>query len=251
MAIMEKTTGSVTLRDGKIAAYTRLCSGYESVVILVHGFFNNKDAYLFEKIAEMFAKKRDVISYDLRGHGKSTGLFTWMAKEPDDLGEIVSLAKACGYRRVAAAGFSVGAGIAIIEGSRNKDIDAVIAVSPPYAFWQIDAHFWEPEMFADLLLNLGPKGKGKGVRPGNIFSKKISPRAVIHHISPKPLLLIHGEKDWLIKPHHSQKLHDAAGEPKETVIVKNGGHAEKMFNDDAEGFEKICVGWLDRAEGLV
>jgi len=235
--------GLLTLRDGKRLAYDHHRNGHTHCIVLVHGFFNNKDAYLFAQIAKMFAKDYDVISYDLRGHGKSSGLFTWTAKEPDDLGEVVAFAKSRGYARITAVGFSLGAAISIVEGSRNKDIDAVIAVSPPTKFWDINMHFWEPEMLADLKLNLGPKGKGKGIRPGNIFAKKIAPIDVMDAYATKPLLLVHGERDWLIKSHHSKKL-SAANEKVEAIFVKNGGHAEKMFDDDAEGFEKICGDWL-------
>src|SRR5205823_1620387 len=118
------------------------------------------------------------------------------------------------YKKIGVIGFSMGAAAALIEASRNRAIRSVIAVSAPSDCNRIDFHFWESEMLNDLKLNIGPKGKGKGVRPGSPFGSKIKPLDIVAKISPTPVLFLHGEKDWLIKSRHSQKLYAAASEPK-------------------------------------
>ncbi|MCG2712406.1 MAG: alpha/beta hydrolase, partial [Candidatus Omnitrophica bacterium] len=142
----------------KIAFDTYMC-GHDYVIVLAHGFYNNKDAYLFKNIAKALAEYYDVIAFDFRGHGKSSGLFSWTAEEHNDLATVVKYAKEQNYKRVGVIGFSLGAAVALIESSRNRSIDSVIAVSAPFDFWQINFHFWEPEMLNDLKLNLGMKGK--------------------------------------------------------------------------------------------
>ncbi|MBU1043588.1 MAG: alpha/beta hydrolase [Candidatus Omnitrophica bacterium] len=238
----------ITLKtfDRQTIALDHYRNGFKKVVVLAHGFYNNKDAYLFKAIAAELAKYYDVLVFDFRGHGKSTGLFSWTADEPKDLSVVLAYAKEQGYDQVGIVGFSLGAAVAIIEASHNRIINSVIAVSAPFDFWQINFHFWEPEMLSDLKLNLGIKGKGKGVRPGNILKKKIKPIDVVSKIAPVPIYFIHGEKDWIIKPKHSEKLFEKALDPKKLLIIQQAGHAEKIFDSNPNQFIQECVQWFEQ-----
>ncbi|MDP2921382.1 MAG: alpha/beta fold hydrolase [Candidatus Omnitrophota bacterium] len=227
--------------DGKRIALIHIKRGFSKVVIIAHGFYNNKDTVLFRGIADAFSKEYDVIIFDFRGHGKSSDVFTWTAHEQKDLRAIIAYAKVNHYEKIGVIGFSFGAAIALIEASFRKNIDSVIAVSTPADLGSIDYHFWEKEMWEDLKLNFGIKGRGKGVRPGNPSLEKIRPLDIVDKISPAPILFIHGEKDWLIKPRHSQRLFEKAKPPKSLTIIKDGGHAERMFDVFPDQFMKICL----------
>ena len=232
-------------QDGESIAVDHHSCGFKQVVVLAHGFYNNKDAYLFKNIARKLTEHYDVISFDFRGHGKSSGLFSWTSYEPNDLAVVIDYAKDQGYEQVGVMGFSLGAAVSIIEASRNKNIDSVIAVSAPTDFWQINFHFWEPEMLNDLKLNLGIKGKGKFIRPGNFLKRKIKPIDVVSKIAPVPIYFVHGGKDWIIKSTHSEKLFQQAQEPKKLLIIDEAGHAEKIFDSSPDEFIKACVAWFD------
>ena len=232
---------SVMTEDKKRIALFHIKRGFSKVIIIAHGFYNNKDTVLFRKIADTFSKEYDVIMFDFRGHGKSGGVFTWTAHEQKDLSAVTSYAKEHHYAKIGVIGFSFGAATALIEASRHQNIDSVIAVSPPADLKKIDYHFWEKDMWEDLKLNFGVKGRGKGVRPGNPSLKKIRPLDIVDKISPTPVLFIHGEKDWLIKPRHSQYLFDRAKDPKAIKIIKDGGHAERIFDAFPDRFMKICL----------
>ena len=232
-------------QDSEIIALNHHRCGSKQVIVLAHGFYNNKDAFLFKNIAKKLAAYYDLISFDFRGHGKSSGLFSWTSEEPNDLAAVLAYAKDQGYEQVGVVGFSLGAAVTIIEASRSKIIDSVIAVSAPFDFWQINFHFWEPEMFNDLKLNLGMKGKGKFIRSGNFLGKKIKPIDVVSKIAPVPIYFMHGEKDWIIKPEHSKKLFKKARDPKKLLIIDEAGHAEKIYDDNPEEFIKECVAWFD------
>ena len=91
------------------------------------------------------------------------------------------------------------------------------------------------------MLNFGAKGRGKGIRPGSPSLQKIRPIDIVDKISPTPVQFIHGEKDWLVKPSHSQRLFDKAKDPKVLTIIKDGGHAERMFDVFPDQFMKICL----------
>lgn len=239
-------TNMLKTADGYQIAFDHYKQGNSSVVILSHGFFNNKDAYLFKSMAEKFSLHFDVISFDYRGHGKSNGLFSWTSNETEDLRTVIAFAKQYGYEKIGVIGFSLGGAIALIEASENGDIDTVISVSAPFDFWKINYRFWEREMFNDLMLNLGPKGKGKGIRPGNPFLPKIKPIDVVDKVSPRPVLFVHGRNDWLIYFEHSEKLFQKAKEPKNIIFVDDAGHAEKIFDEKPDEFMNICTDWFTK-----
>jgi fermentation-respiration switch protein FrsA (DUF1100 family) len=55
-----------------------------------------------------------------------------------------------------------------------------------------------------------------------------SPEASVRRLSPIPLLLIHGEDDVMVPPHHSQRLYDLAAQPKELWTVPGAGHIQAL-----------------------
>jgi fermentation-respiration switch protein FrsA (DUF1100 family) len=79
------------------------------------------------------------------------------------------------------------------------------------------------------------------MRPGSPALQKTRPIDIVHKISPVPVLFLHGERDWLVKPSHSQRLFDRAKDPKAMTIIEDGGHAERIFDDFPEDFMKICL----------
>ncbi|MDO8675022.1 MAG: alpha/beta fold hydrolase, partial [Candidatus Omnitrophota bacterium] len=231
----------VMTEDGKRIAFSHVKGGFSKVVIIAHGFYNNKDTVLFKKISDAFSKEYDVIAFDFRGHGKSSDVFTWTAFEQKDLRAIAAFAKENKYEKIGVIGFSLGAAIALIEASLHQNIDSVIAVSSPADLGSINFHFWEKDMWEDLKLNFGFKGWGKGVRSGSPSLQKVRPSDIVDKISPTPVLFLHGEKDWLVKTRHSQFLFAKAKGPKALTIIKDGGHAERMFDAAPDQFMKICL----------
>ena len=238
----------VMTEDGKRIALFHIKGGFSKVVIIAPGFYNNKDTVLFRSMADAFSKEFDVIVFDFRGHGKSSDVFTWTALEQKDLRAITVYAKENKYEKIGVIGFSLGAAITLIEASFHQNIDSVIAVSSPADLGKIDFHFWERDMWRDLMLNFGVKGRGKGVRSGSVALQKIRPRDVVDKISPTPVLFLHGEKDWLVKLSHSQLLFEKSKDPKVLTIMEDGGHAERMFDAFPDKFMKIC---LDRFKGTL
>ncbi len=231
----------VMTEDGKRIAFSHIKRGFSEVIIIAPGFYNNKDTFLFKRMADAFSKEYDVIVFDFRGHGKSGGVFTWTALEQKDLRAITAYAKENHYAKIGVIGFSLGAAIALIEASCHQNIDSVIAVSSPADIGSINYHFWERDMWKDLMLNFGAKGRGKGIRPGSLSLQKTRPIDIVDKISPVPVLFLHGGKDWLVKASHSQRLFDRAKDPKALTIIKDGGHAERIFDEFRDQFMKICL----------
>ena len=149
--------------DGVSVAVNHYDNSRESVLVIAHGWFMTKDTKPFKTMSEDFFKHHDVITMDFRGHGKSSGLYTFTAKEPLDLKAVVDFAKEK-YAKVFVIGFSLGGATAVIHAAEQKDIDGLIAVSAPARFDRIENHFWRPEAFIPTIQKWDFK-ENRNVRP--------------------------------------------------------------------------------------
>ncbi len=75
----------------------------------------------------------------------------------------------------------------------------------------------------------------------NGFSE-VSPLRWVDRISPRPILLIHGEKDDLVPVEHAFNLYKQAREPKELVIIPGAGHRLR-FEEKAI---TTALNWLEK-----
>ena len=57
-------------KDNTKIAVNHYSQGFESVLIVVPGWYMTKDSKAFSDISESFAEKLDVLTMDCRGHGK-------------------------------------------------------------------------------------------------------------------------------------------------------------------------------------
>ncbi|MBI2094391.1 MAG: alpha/beta fold hydrolase [Candidatus Omnitrophica bacterium] len=209
-------------------------------LIICHGFFKSKETVIFQQLASRLAGDQDVICMDFRGHGVSGGEFTFSAREDADLAAVLAWARVR-YPRLRVMGFSLGGAIAINTLSKQPDgVEALIAVSAPAAFGDIEFKFWTPEVIRTGIQGLG---RGAGCRPGNPFIKKDRPIDCVVHLEGMPLLFIHGTKDAIVGVQHSHRLFAAAKQPKHLEIVNGGSHAEALFRDDPEGFIQMITTW--------
>lgn len=236
------TVSHVVTSDGQRIALDHYRGGHRSVVVIVHGFFNSKNAVLMQALAGELLPKWDVIVMDLRGHGHSTGLFTWTALEDRDVIAVLEYARTR-YPKTGVVGFSLGAAISLIVASRTDLIDSLVSVSAPTKFSKIEFHFWRLDPENDILYNLKEGRIGKGVRPGPFWLKKEGPIAVVDKIT-NPVLFLHGTGDWLVRSWHSQRLYETARCPKKLVLVDNGPHAEYLVRKNREETVNGIKGWL-------
>ena len=63
----------------------------------------------------------------------------------------------------------------------------------------------------------------------------------VDRLSPKPLLLVHGERDQNLSADCSRQIYQWAGEPKELVIYKDNGHFLRECHDE---LRDLLKGWL-------
>lgn len=231
--------------DGVEIAYEHFKNGFDSVVIVCPGFFNSKANGAIRKAIGLVSGAHDAIIFDFRGHGKSGGKFTWTAKESLDLEAVIDHAVKGGYRKIGLMGFSLGAAIAIIVAAKRPEIKSMVLVSAPYSFWDINYHFWEPEMFSDLKAMIDCRFEGKGVKIDHIFMDKERPIDRIAAVKGSAILFIHGAKDWVIKDYHSKKLFNSATVyEKKLEIFSDGLHAERLIEQYPDRMKELVSGWF-------
>jgi fermentation-respiration switch protein FrsA (DUF1100 family) len=70
----------------------------------------------------------------------------------------------------------------------------------------------------------------------------VSPVSRIAKIAPRPLLLIHGDRDDVVPLDHAYELYNNAREPKELRIIKGAGHRLRHVKEAVD----IALEWLEK-----
>ena len=83
--------------------------------------------------------------------------------------------------------------------------------------------------------------------PSLTVDERFSPLPAMSMISPIPLLVIQGDRDSIVPPHHAQRLYDAAREPKQLWIVPGAGHIQALGEEVqrdrlANYFKQVATG---------
>ena len=77
--------------------------------------------------------------------------------------------------------------------------------------------------------------------------KVVSPIRWIGRISPRPVLLIHGDKDEAVGVEHASRLYERAGESKELVVIPEAGHRMRL----EEKAVTTALNWLKARASLI
>jgi pimeloyl-ACP methyl ester carboxylesterase len=217
-------------------------------IVVAHGFTMTWQRPLVWQLVRWFNRSTGVVTFDFRGHGRSTGLSTLGDKEIDDLDVAVRYARELGYRRVATVGFSMGGSVVLRHAALRGGTDAVVSVSSPGRWYfrgtvamrrvHLAAERRLGRAFSKHVLNtrISPEGWPT--------PEPMPPAEAASRISPVPVLIVHGDQDIYFPADHGQGLYDAAKEPKELWLIPGFGHAER--HTDAALVDRL-TDWADRA----
>lgn len=203
-----------------------------ATVVLLHGFGGSQDEML--PVAQALnVAGYSVFTYDQRGCGASNGDLTFGAKEQDDLIAVVDYLAAredVDPEQLGAFGFSMGAATLLMTAAREPRLKAIVADSA----WATARSWLEPSLrsvflrprdrFSSLSLKLAQSRT-------HISIDALRPVASIGSISPRPVLLIHGSADTVVRPADAEQNFFAARNPKRLFRVPGAGHGATIAPD--------------------
>lgn len=188
--------------------------------------------------AALWRRGMNVLLFDYRGRGDSDAYINTLghAETLDALAAVEYVHGRAPQTSLGLVGYSMGAAVAIMAAARDERVSAVVADSP-FASQRgvIRRYFRNHSRLPEFpLLPLM-----EAFLPYRVA--EVEPIREVGKISPRALMLIHGERDTLTDPRDSQALYDAAGEPKEMWALPAAGHCGAYFEDRDSYAERVAV----------
>ena len=196
-------------------------------------------------LAERFCAEGFVtLIFNFRGTGLSGGnldLLGW-AKDLEAVINYLYLCPEVDKSRLSLLGFSGGAAISVYVAAYNPKVSSVALCSCPTQF-DFLANREKVEPLLEHFRHIGvirDRDFPPSISQWLEGFRQVSPIQWIDKISPRPLLIVHGEEDEVVKVSHAWSLYNKAKEPKELAIIEGGEHRLRL-NEKAMN---IVIGWL-------
>jgi len=226
-------------------------SARSPVVLCLHGLYDTKRS-LLPLASSLHEAGFGVMLPDLRAHGESGGRFlTYGYYEKNDVIAILSTLCAqpeADSARLGLFGLSLGGAVGLQAAAQDPRIKALV-VESPYSDLR--------EIFGDRLRSLGfPQGLAKYLvslslpiaeRRALFKAEEVRPLDSVRSLN-RPILFIHGGKDFYIPIRHTQSLFEAAPGPKELWVVSGSQHAKCQRVAGKAYGEKIVAFFLQHRQ---
>ncbi len=244
MSALRQELGSFRAPDGTTLAWTRLRTGSRRLVVVSPGILMDRNGPEHRLLAERLAGVADVLTLDTRGHGDSGGAFSFGIREPEDLSALVQFIRPQ-YDRIGGLGFSYGGFHTVVAAALHGTFDAVAVVGTPHRLFVLDHNFLTAGLVRSLPFILRRKRRRTRLAlwPSGWPAR---PSRLVGRIAPHPLLVVHGDDDWLVPPSHAKRLYAEAGEPRQLVLIERGLHAETMLVEAPEPLLGTLVAFFER-----
>lgn len=216
--------------------------GGDELVVVAHGVTSQHDRPYLVALCEALGEAGLAsLRFSFAGNGRSEGTFAeaTIEKEVDDLGAVLD---ACGERRIACVGHSMGAAVAVLRAAADPRIAALVSLAGMVHVWAFcERHF------AGLVPGRDPMFD----RPACVLSAAFLDQArALDTVLPAaqqigvPWLLVHGDRDELVPFADAQAAWRAAGGRPELHRLAGADH---RFTDRIEPMVASVVPWLRRA----
>ncbi|MGQ9540302.1 MAG: alpha/beta hydrolase [Armatimonadota bacterium] len=213
------------------------------VAVLCHGYLANRCEVLGVGL-ELYRMGFSCLLFDFRGHGESGGRVTTVgAKEVNDALGAVDFAAQFGLP-ILLFGSSMGGAVAIMTAARDKRVGAVITDSAYARLSQAVDTWWEAG-FGKLIGKLCRPVKYLALLFTRTSLSDAEPVREIARIAPRPILLIHGDRDHLVPLQHAYALYQSAGKPRILWIANGSGHVRARVDQPENYYEQITQ-FIDR-----
>jgi dipeptidyl aminopeptidase/acylaminoacyl peptidase len=182
--------------------------------------------------------------FNFRGTGLADGNLD-MAGWTRDLSAVVDFIyglREVDKSRICLLGSSAGAAVSVCVAARDPRISTVATFACPADFTFLPSgqqvqslidHFRSIGLIKDPNFPPSVEEWLKG------FSE-VSPIRWVDKITPRPLLLLHGDKDDIVPLENAHRLYQQAGEPKELIVLPGAGHRLRLEPKALD----IALDWL-------
>ncbi|MEW5868870.1 MAG: alpha/beta fold hydrolase [Chloroflexota bacterium] len=214
------TPDGLTLRGWYVPPHNK------ALVIFLHGHGGNRQQLALEA-GLLVQQGYGALLYDARNCGESEGTITTLGlTEVNDMRGALQFLQSqpqVDPERIGLLGHSMGGSTALMAAAQIPQVRAVVSES---AYASLEQNIREnldhllglpPFPFAPLVIFWGQQETGLDISQAN-------PVDQISTISPRPVLIIHGEQDSTILVENAHQLYQAARQPKELWILPDAMH---------------------------
>jgi fermentation-respiration switch protein FrsA (DUF1100 family) len=224
---IKRQTLSIATADGQdLDAWLFVVPGSTKLTIVNHGNAGNLSTRGL--YAELFTKaKTNILLYDYRGYGKSTGAASVHGILDDGLTVYSYARNKLGYpaNEIIEFGESIGSAVACHVAAKETCC-ALMLFAPLDSL--TSAGRWKVPILA--------------IYPDFCFAEQLNNVALISKVHA-PIFICHGKKDETLRPEGSQNLFNAAHQPKQLVYLPDSSHYE-LSPADAALFAKSMIDFV-------
>jgi len=206
-----------TARDGtKLHGWYIKVPHAQKTFLVSHGNAGNL-AYRLKIIDALAASGSSVFVYDYRGYGKSEGQPSPEGIADDGIGAYDFLVKEKSVcpDNIVLYGESLGCAVSTII-SQNRPVCGIVLQSG----------------FSTVVEAARDKLPFYHLYPDDSFPQRFLDNVTAYKKKHPPLLLVHGERDWVLPCRYSKQIFDSAIEPKQLVLLPNAAHND-VYGIDA------------------
>lgn len=221
----------------------------DKIIIVCHGFTGGKEGGGKALVMAEELGKRGFSSllFDFSGCGESEGSFSdiSLTGHINDVKCFVGHCLELGFKTIITVGRSFGGTAVLCHGGSDQRVAGVSSWSAP-----ADPYSLFSARLKNVLLpenGLVPiSGQG-----GTVFVKKCFFEDLRRHnvpacaslISPRPLLVVHGETDDVVPLPNAENIYNVAGDPKTIRIISGADH---QFNGHYQEVWEAFFNWLEK-----
>lgn len=222
-----------------LAAWHIPCEGSRAGLVLCHGH-NNCRQQLLSLLRPLHQAGFHLLLFDFRSHGVSGGrICTYGFEEQKDVRAAVSwLREQAGVDEVGLYGISMGGSTALMAAAEDPQIRAV---ATDCAFARLEDMVQQRFFFLPPSLRepLGASVRECAERWVGPVIPTVDPEAAVRGWKPRPLLVIHGERDMLTPASHGERLARAGAPHSHLWIVPWAPHAGSRWVAGAEYLRRL------------
>lgn len=222
---------------GNIFIPDKIYSGKAQTLCICHGIPSgappDPNDLGYPQVAQDFCEMGlVVVIFNFRGTGLSGGNFDIIGWTKDLFAVLDFLysREEVDKERIFLMGFSAGAAVSIYCAAHDSRVSYVISCASPAEF-PFAQDLGQTRIFLQHCRAIGiirDKDFPSSLEFWAEGFKTTSPKEWVNNISPRPLLIIHGEADDLVDVSHARTLYKHAAQPKELALIADAGHRLRL-----------------------